>query len=89
MPFPTHKIPLSTSIQKLRINNTAINKKKKVLDSSKIWTPLHFVDQNKNPAKCLKHYLRIPCLTISVHLSEPIRCHKVGATKNNLASIIM
>ena len=42
---------------------------------------LHFVDQNKNPAKYLKHYLKIHYLTIGAHVSEHVRYHKVGVKK--------
>ena len=45
----------------------------------------YFVDQNKNLAKYLKHYLiKIQCLSKSVQLSEHIRNHKVGVTQITL-----
>ena len=53
------------------------------------WVSCHFADQNKNPVKCLQHYLKIQCLPIGAHLSECTKYHKVGITENNLASIIL
>ena len=56
---------------------------KSILDSSMFWASLHF------PAKDLKHYLKFQCLTLGAHLSERIRCHKVGVTKHKLVSVTL
>ena len=47
---------------------------------------LRHVDQNKNGAKYLEHYLKVYCLTISVFLSQHIRYHWLS-TKTNLVHL--
>ena len=81
-----HQIPLSTQVQKLTQYQQYCNQqeKVKVLDSLIFWESLHFVAQNKNPAKSENTVPNFRCAPFRMH-----QVPQVGVTKINLASIIL